>query len=96
MSLHNRIVLVKPPKSGELNATGMRGTLRVVEAPERPRGVKVEVVLGYPEMSDMGGMPAHEEVIVLAEDELPALLASEEAGTFSYEVKSADGDERTV
>jgi hypothetical protein len=78
-------VLVKPSRPEDPNSVGLRGTVRVRDASASQGGLRVEIVLGFPERSDMGGLPAHEELISLSEVDVLRLLAGELADTGTYE-----------
>lgn len=90
-ALHGRSVLVKPEIADSPNSVGKRGSLRVVDDLELPGYLKVEIVIEFPEMSDMNGLPAHQEIIPLTAHELTELLASEDAGAYSFTQRNADG-----
>ena len=88
-------VLVKPAHPDDPNSVGLRGTLHVHDLPANQGVLRVEIVLGYPERSDMDGPPAHEETLVLSQADVMRLLACELAGTNTYEFTLAEGG-RTV
>ncbi|MBW8781482.1 MAG: hypothetical protein JF599_06310 [Verrucomicrobia bacterium] len=90
-ALDGRSVLVKPEISDSPNSVGKRGCLRVVDDLELPGYLKVEIVIEFPEMSDMNGLPAHQEIIPLTAHELTELLASENGGAYSFTQRNVDG-----
>ncbi len=92
--LDGRNVLVKPAHPDDPNSVGMRGTVRVHDLPANQGVLRAEIVLSFPERSDMNGPPAHEEIIPLSQDDVMRLLASELGGTDTYEF-TLPGDGRT-
>ncbi|CAM2944899.1 hypothetical protein [Rariglobus hedericola] len=84
-------VLVKPARPDDQNAVGLRGTIRVHELPTNQGIVKIEIVVSYPERSDMNGRPAHEEIIPLSHTDVMRLLNSEIGDTRVYEFTLDDG-----
>ncbi|MET0263610.1 MAG: hypothetical protein ABW223_11970 [Rariglobus sp.] len=79
-------VLVKPTRAGDPNSVGLRGTVRVRDLPGTEAKQQVEIVLAYPERSDMNGLAAHEEVIPLSQTDVARLLACElgDSGTYEF------------
>lgn len=94
-SLEGRNVLVQPEIFNSKNSVGIRGTLHVLPDTTRPEGCRVEIAVGFPEMSDMGGQHGHEERIPIASAELEELLASEYRGAYTYTQRKSDGPTRT-
>lgn len=92
-SLDGKNVLIKPHIPDDPNSVGRRGTLRVREI--AGQGLRVEIVVGYPERSDVNGPPAHEEIIPLSQTDITALLASDLNHTDTYEF-TLDDCGRTV
>jgi hypothetical protein len=91
-SLDGKIVLVKPAIPDDPNSVGLRGTLKVIEVAEPPgMPPRVEIVLSYPERSDMNGRAAHEEIVPLSQTDIARLLASERNGADAYEYTLAHG-----
>lgn len=84
-SLNGKTVLVKPAVADAPNSVGLRGTLRVSEVPATPGMLHVEIVLSYPERSDVNGRPAHEELVPLSQTDVARLLACEVNGSDAYE-----------
>ena len=84
-------VLVKPARPADPNAVGMRGTIRVRDVPANQGMVQVEIVLVYPERSDMNGLPAHEEIISLSQGDVMRLQANELGDTRTYEFTLDEG-----
>ncbi len=93
--LDGKTVLVKPARSDDPNAVGLRGTISVHDLPTNQGMLHVEVVLGYPERSDMGGREAHEERIPLSQMDVIRLVDSDVAGTGTYEFTLSE-DRETV
>jgi hypothetical protein len=90
-SLNGKIVLVKPAIADDPNSVGLRGTLKVTEVPATPDMPRVEIVLSYPERSDVNGRAAHEEVVPLSPTDVVRLLASEVNGADAYEYTLSHG-----
>lgn len=90
-SLNGRTVLVKPARPDDLNAVGLRGTIRVHDLPTNQGVLQVEIVLSYPELSDMGGREAHEETIPLSQMDVVRLIDSDVTGTGAYEFTLTEG-----
>lgn len=88
--LDGRNVLVKPARAGDPNSVGLRGTVRVHDQPGTQGMQQVEIVLAYPERSDMNGPVAHEEVIPLSQADVERLLACELGDTKTYEFTLPD------
>lgn len=76
------IVLVESASDQRTPPTGLRGTLAV--RPDGRGGCKVMVTLGFPQMFTA---EAHQRTIVLADDDVAALLASERNGAFELVVR---------
>lgn len=81
-SLSRAIVLVKSSRDHRNPPTAMRGTLQVYEANDGEAAV-VKVELDYPQMFDS---PAHHRIIVLKDEEVDELLASERDGVYQVTV----------
>jgi hypothetical protein len=94
-SLNGKTILVKPAVPDDLNSVGLRGTLKVTEIPLTPSKPRVEIVLSYPERSDMNARPAHEEIVPLSQTDVARLLDSEGNGADAYEYTLPHGG-RTV
>ena len=94
--LDGRSVLVRPEIFDSQNSVGMRGTVHVVPDPTHPGGYRVEIALGYPEMSDMAGEHGHEERLPLSPAEVEELLLSEYRGTYTFTQHKAEGPTRTA
>lgn len=94
-SLNGKNVLVKPAIPDDPNSVGLRGTLKVTEFPATPGMLRVEIVLSYPERSDMNARAAHEEIVPLSQTDVVRLLASEVNGAGAYEY-TLDHGGRTV
>jgi hypothetical protein len=92
-SLDGKNVMIKPAVPDDPNSVGLRGTLRVRETASQ--GLRVEIVVAYPERSDVNGPPAHEEIIPLSQTDITALLASDVNHTGTCEFTLDDGG-RTV
>lgn len=90
-SLDGKTVLVKPAVSDDPNSVGLRGTLRVHDIPTNQGVLQVEIILSYPERSDMNGREAHEEIIPLSHTDVMDLLASDVTGTGTYEFALSEG-----
>ncbi len=88
-------VLVKPAHPDDPNSVGLRGTVHVHDLPANQGMLRVEIVLGFPERSDMNGPPAHEDTIPLSHSDVMRLLAGELGDTGTYEFTLAEGG-RTV
>jgi hypothetical protein len=93
--LDGRSVLVKPAKPADPNAVGMRGTIRVREVSAPENVLRVEIVLGYPDRSDVNGQPPHEEIVALSQADVLRLLDTSVAETGAYGVALDEGG-RTV
>lgn len=94
--LEGRNVLVQPEIFDSQNSVGIRGTLHVVPDSATPLGCRVEIAIGFPEMSDMAGQHGHEERIPVAPAELEELLLSENHGAYTYTQRKSDGPTRTA
>lgn len=92
-SLDGKNVMIKPVIPDDPNSVGLRGTLRVREI--AGQGLHVEIVVVYPERSDVNGPPAHGEIIPLSQTDIAALLVSDVNHTGTYEFTLDDGG-RTV
>jgi hypothetical protein len=90
-SLDGKTVLVKPAVPDDANSVGLRGSLKVTEVPATPGVPRVEIVLSYPERSDVNGRPAHEEIVPLSSVDVARLLASEVNGADAYEYRLTGG-----
>lgn len=93
--LNGRSVLVKPARPADPNAVGLRGTIRVSEVSAAEDVLKAEIVLGYPERSDVNGPIAHHETITLSQVDIQRLLDSRAAETGDYGI-TLDSGGRTV
>ena len=89
-------MLVKPEIAGSKNSVGRRGSLHVSDDSSACDGERVDIVIDYPEMTDMNGLPAHAEVIPLTKNELETLLTTENAGAYTYTLRTADGPSRSI
>jgi hypothetical protein len=91
-SLDGKTVLVKPGRAGDPNSVGMRGTIRVHDLPANQGVLHAEIIIGYPERSDMNGREPHEEIIPLSQVDVMRLVESDVTGTGAYEFTlSEDG-----
>ncbi|MDF3059363.1 MAG: hypothetical protein K0R17_3578 [Rariglobus sp.] len=84
-------VLVKPARPDDPNSVGLRGTVRVHDLPANQGLLQAEIVLSYPERSDMDGREAHEEILPLSQADVMRLLASDVTGTGTYEFRLSEG-----
>jgi hypothetical protein len=89
-SLDGKNVFVKPAVPDDPNSVGLRGTLRVHDLPANQGLLQVEIVLNYPERSDVHGREAHEEIIPLSQVDVMSVLASDQ-GTGTYEFTLSEG-----
>lgn len=89
--LDGRSVLVKPARPADPNAVGMRGTIRVSEVSAAEDVLKAEIVLDYPERSDVNGPIAHKETIPLSQVDIRRLLDSQADETGSCEITLEQG-----
>lgn len=89
-SLNGKTVLVKPARSSDPNSVALRGTIRVQDQPANQGHLHAEIVLSFPERSDMAGLEAHEEVIPLSQLDVIKLIDSDITGTGTYEFVLAD------
>jgi hypothetical protein len=80
-SLHGRTVLVKSSCDKRHPPSALRGTLEVRERDGEPP--RVSIALDFPQMFSAS---AHHRDIVLSEDELVRLLASEREGSFEFTI----------
>lgn len=88
-------MLVKPGHPEDPNSVGLRGTVCVHDQPTQSGVLCVEILLDYPERSDMNGPMAHEEVIRLSAGDVARLIAGELDATGTYEF-TLPGEGRTV
>ncbi len=82
--LEGKNVLVRSSSDTHNPPIGVRGVIHVAETGEH-EPAKVEIVLEFP---DMFNAPAHERIIVLREDGIDRLLASETNGTFELTISA--------
>ncbi len=82
-SLNGKSVLVRSASDEHNPPVGVRGRIHVVDTGETGSDLKVEIVLEFP---DMVNEPAHERIIILREDGVERLLASERSGAFELSV----------
>ncbi len=90
-NLDGRNVLVKPARPEDPNSVGMRGTLRIHDLPTNQGVLEAEIVISYPELSDVNGREAHEEIIPLSHVDVMNLLASDTHHTGAYEFTLSEG-----
>lgn len=82
-NLNGKSVLVRSTSDEHNPPVGVRGTIHVVDTGELGEALKVEILLEFP---DMFNEPAHERVIILREDGIDRLLASEVNGAFQLTI----------
>lgn len=82
-SLDGKNVLVRSASDEHNPPVGVRGWIRVVDTGEASGAAKVEIVLEFPDMFDE---PAHQRIIILREDGIDRLLASEKNGVFELTI----------
>lgn len=90
-SLDGKNVLVKPARADDPNSVGLRGTVRIHDLPTNQGVLQAEIVLSYPERSDVNGPVAHDEIIPLSQEDVMKLLGSDTTGTGVYEFTLAEG-----
>lgn len=88
--LDGKNVLVKPSRAADPNSVALRGTVRIHDLPANQGILQAEIVLSYPERSDMNGLPAHGELIPLSQEDILRLLGSDTTGTGVYEFTLAE------
>ena len=81
-NLNGKSVLVRSTSDEKNPPVGVRGWIHVVNTGETGEA-KVEIILEFP---DMFNEPAHERVIILREDGIDRLLASEVNGAFQLTI----------
>lgn len=82
-NLDGKSVLVRSHSDGHNPPVGVRGWIHVVDTGETGGEPKVEIILEFP---DMFNEPAHERVIILRQDGVDRLLASEVNGAFQLTI----------
>ncbi len=82
--LEGKTVLVRTTADAHNPPIGVRGIIHVVETGSHDPA-KIEIVLEFP---DMFNEPAHERIIVLREDGIDRLLASERNGAFELTISA--------
>lgn len=82
-NLDGKSVLVRSAADEHNPPVGVRGWIHVVDTGEVSGEPKVEMVLEFP---DMFNQPAHERIIILREDGIDRLLASERNGAFEFTI----------
>lgn len=82
-NLNGKSVLVRSTSDEKNPPVGVRGWIHVVNTGETEGEAKVEIILEFP---DMFNEPAHERVIILRDDGIDRLLASEVNGAFQLTI----------
>jgi hypothetical protein len=80
-SLQGKVVLVKSTRDIRNPPVAMRGTLEVQEDPTG--GSTVSIAVDFPQMFTV---PAHRRRLLLSEEEVMQLVATERRGTFEFTI----------
>ncbi len=81
-ALQGRVVLVKSTRDIRNPPVALRGMLEVHEEPSGASTVSIEV--DFPQMFSV---PAHRRSLVLSEEDLARLIASERRGAFEFTIQ---------